>query len=285
MTSYLKSRAPTGAFDFFTYSELIYWVIFCVAINPFRWKWAPFVFLGIGSALPKDIVYREDQIRNGLDDSSVSEIPRIIRLLTQSQPSTQRATVETYFTPSASFTHPFCRTGSFEGSRWLIWCIYRWYKILSPRIDFDIGGVAFDEKNLTLYVNIHQVFRIWVIPFYNAPVSFVTVLKLVRYPPLPPQPSYSTPINPNDAQNGTIYKASSEKPLFYIQSQKDLYQVNEFFKFFSQFGILSGLLLLWQFLSTAICVVGALVFWPVSWVEQNVIGGNKERSIGDAVIG
>ncbi|KAL8728747.1 MAG: hypothetical protein Q9181_005232 [Wetmoreana brouardii] len=66
MTSYLKARAPTGAFDFFTYSELIYWFIFCVAINPFRWKWAPFVFLGIGSALPKHIVYREDQIRNGL---------------------------------------------------------------------------------------------------------------------------------------------------------------------------------------------------------------------------
>lgn len=25
MTSFLKSKAPTGAFDFFTYSELIYW--------------------------------------------------------------------------------------------------------------------------------------------------------------------------------------------------------------------------------------------------------------------
>ncbi|KAL8728748.1 MAG: hypothetical protein Q9181_005233 [Wetmoreana brouardii] len=219
-------------------------------------------------------------------EDPVSEIPRIIRLLTQSQPSTQRATIETYFTPSASFTHPFCRTGSFEGSRWLIWCIYRWYKIMSPRVDLDIGGVAFDEKNLTLYVNVQQVFRIWAIPFYNAPVSFVTVLKLVRYPPLPPQPSYPTPFNPYDAQNGSRYKAtSSEKPLFYIQSQKDLYQVNEFFKFFSQFGILSGLLLLWQFLSTAICVVGAMIFWPVSWVEQNVIGGNKERSIGDAVRG
>ncbi|KAL9006736.1 MAG: hypothetical protein Q9188_000514 [Gyalolechia gomerana] len=66
MTSYLKSHAPTGAFDFFTYSELTYWFIFCIAINPFRWKWAPFVFLGIGDALPKDIVSREDQIRNGL---------------------------------------------------------------------------------------------------------------------------------------------------------------------------------------------------------------------------
>lgn len=66
MTSYLKSRAPTGAFDFFTYSELIYWFVFVVAINPFRWKWAPFVFFGIGSALPRNVVRGEDQIRNGL---------------------------------------------------------------------------------------------------------------------------------------------------------------------------------------------------------------------------
>ncbi|KAI4287035.1 MAG: hypothetical protein L6R35_003708 [Caloplaca aegaea] len=66
MTSFLKSKAPTGAFDFFTYSELIYWFVFCIAINPFRWKWAPFVFFGIGSVLPKEIVRREDQIRNGM---------------------------------------------------------------------------------------------------------------------------------------------------------------------------------------------------------------------------
>ena len=66
MTSYLKTHAPTGAFDFFTYSELLYWFVFCIAINPFRWKWAPFVFLGIGSALPREVVSGEDVIRNGL---------------------------------------------------------------------------------------------------------------------------------------------------------------------------------------------------------------------------
>lgn len=66
MTTFLKSRAPTGAFDFFTYSELIYWFVFCIVINPFRWKWAAFVFLGIGSALPFELVKREDRVRNGL---------------------------------------------------------------------------------------------------------------------------------------------------------------------------------------------------------------------------
>ncbi|KAI4258065.1 MAG: hypothetical protein L6R42_005321 [Xanthoria sp. 1 TBL-2021] len=157
---------------------------------------------------------------------------------------------------------------------------------MSPRIEITIDGVAYDEKNLTLYVNIHQVFRIWVIPFFKAPVSLVTVLKLVRYPPLPRQPSYSTPISPNDtAINSSHRSTSSEKPLYFIQSQNDLYQVNEFFNFFSQFGILSGLLLLCQFVATALCIVGATMFWPISWVEQNVIGGNREKSIGDAVRG
>ncbi|KAL8663110.1 MAG: hypothetical protein Q9202_004147 [Teloschistes flavicans] len=224
------------------------------------------------------------KIKNGLTAPAVSEIPGVIRLLTQSTPATQRATVEQYFTPSASFTHPFCRTGSFEGSRWLIWCIYRWYKIMSPRIDLEIDGIAFDEKKLTLYVNIHQIFRIWIIPFYKAPVSLVTVLKLVRYPPLSPQPSYSTSVNPNGSQSGSL-ASSSKTPLFFIQSQNDLYQVNEFFKFFSAFGVLSGVLLLFQFVATAFCVLGAGLFWPVSWVEQNVIGGNSQKSIGEAARG
>lgn len=66
MTSTLKSLAPTRAFDFFTYSELIYWFCFIVVINPFRWKWALFVFFGIGQGLPSAIVEQEDKLRNGL---------------------------------------------------------------------------------------------------------------------------------------------------------------------------------------------------------------------------
>jgi len=65
-TRWIKSKAPTGAFDFFTYSELTYWFLFCVVINPFRWKWALFVFFGIGSALPMRVVKGEDCLRNGL---------------------------------------------------------------------------------------------------------------------------------------------------------------------------------------------------------------------------
>lgn len=66
MTSTIKSLAPTKAFDFFTYSELIYWFVFVALVNPFRWKWAVFVFFGIGDGLPRAIVEKEDKLRNGL---------------------------------------------------------------------------------------------------------------------------------------------------------------------------------------------------------------------------
>ncbi|KAI9742770.1 MAG: hypothetical protein M1818_003499 [Claussenomyces sp. TS43310] len=44
----------------------VWWFCFCIVINPFRWKWAFFVFFGIGYALPNRVVRREQSIRNGL---------------------------------------------------------------------------------------------------------------------------------------------------------------------------------------------------------------------------
>jgi hypothetical protein len=71
-TKFIKSAAPTAAFDFFTYSELIYWFIFTIVVNPFRWKWAAFVLMGIGASLPKLIIRQEDRIRGlvGWDKSA-----------------------------------------------------------------------------------------------------------------------------------------------------------------------------------------------------------------------
>ncbi|KAH0605249.1 uncharacterized protein H6S33_005231 [Morchella sextelata] len=59
-TRWLKTRSPTGAFDFFTYGELCWWFLECVVVNPFRWKWAFFVFTGRG--MPMGIVKRERKI-------------------------------------------------------------------------------------------------------------------------------------------------------------------------------------------------------------------------------
>jgi hypothetical protein len=60
-----------GAFDFFTYSELIYWFAFTLVINPFRWKWALFVLFGIGKALPMKVVEHEDRLRNGMGNQTI----------------------------------------------------------------------------------------------------------------------------------------------------------------------------------------------------------------------
>ena len=125
---------------------------------------------------------------------------------------------------------------------------------------------AYDAQTLRLYVTMHQIFRLWAIPFFSAPVTLTTVLQLVPKP-------YPTPHHPE------------KRDLYFIQSQNDLYQVNEWIKFISQLGLLSLFLYAWQIIATALCVLGAFLFWPVSWIEQNVIGGNYVRSLREAVKG
>jgi hypothetical protein len=76
------------------------------------------------------------------------QISHVIRLLTEGSPEDQKHALDTYFLPDASFLHPLCRVPSFShysvplfgnvDSRWVIWMIYRWYKILSPRILSDV---------------------------------------------------------------------------------------------------------------------------------------------------
>ena len=66
MTRFTKIKAPGGAFDFFTYSDLVYWFCFTIVVNPFRWKWAAFVLCGIGKEVPLGVVEKEDRARNGM---------------------------------------------------------------------------------------------------------------------------------------------------------------------------------------------------------------------------
>ena len=99
-----------------------------------------------------------------------------------------------------------------------------------------------------------------------APVKFVTLLELTPAP----QMSSSTMNGPTK---------------YLIQSQNDLYQVNEFIKFASPLRIAWLFVLVTQFVATAFCVLGALLLSPISWVEENMIGGNRERSVKDVIMG
>ncbi|KAK4199638.1 hypothetical protein QBC40DRAFT_340374 [Triangularia verruculosa] len=124
-------------------------------------------------------------------DHPVKDIKNVIRSLTQGSAEEQVATVSKYFAKGASFTHPFCRVPSFKDrripltnitnldSRAAIIAIYRWYKLLSPRISLSISSVSFDQKTNTLYVRLAQDFSIWFIPFHKARrVELVSVLTL-----------------------------------------------------------------------------------------------------------
>ena len=64
----MLTRTYRGAFDFFTYGELLWWFFFTLVINPFRWKWVLFVIFGVGSALPLKVVEHEDRLRDGLEN-------------------------------------------------------------------------------------------------------------------------------------------------------------------------------------------------------------------------
>ena len=61
--------------------------------------------------------------------------------------------------------------------------------------------------------------------------------------------------------------------------------MNEFVKFVSLFGGLSVIVIAFQLVATGLCVLGAVAGWPVSWVEQNVVGGNRERGLAEVVKG
>ncbi|KAI9731632.1 MAG: hypothetical protein M1818_007762 [Claussenomyces sp. TS43310] len=186
----------------------------------------------------------------------VKEIPHLIQELTMGSPRAQKETLMTYFLPNAAFTHPLCRVSSFSGlsipllgpidSRWVIWMIYRWYKILSPKIKLDVHSAVFDQKQQVLYVSISQIFHLFFVPFYRSDVSLVTVLKL-------------------------SHDVGSNK--YYIQSQEDHYQLNEFIKFILPGG--ATFFWLCQWCAALLCVVGSFLATPATWLEEKYAARKK----------
>ncbi|KAF2213088.1 hypothetical protein CERZMDRAFT_96756 [Cercospora zeae-maydis SCOH1-5] len=185
-------------------------------------------------------------------DDPVAEIRSVVHRLTQGSPREQELAIKTYFTSDASFTHPFCRTGSFEGSRWLVLQIFQWYKIMSPSIILNVSSIAYDEDRMILYVSISQIFSIWFIPFHSSAVDLTTVLQLTHQP-------------------------GSRQ--FYIQSQNDLYQVDQFFQFFAPWGIGTAIVLFWHFWATIFCVLLAQLGRPFTRLMQSRWQKKQQRQL------
>jgi hypothetical protein len=210
-------------------------------------------------------------------DNPTEEITQVVHTLCQGTPDQQTEAINTYFTPNASFTHPFCRTGSFDGSRNLIHAIYKWYKLLSPKIELNVNSIgkihpstlpsinphnskltslpttAYDSHNLILYLNITQILSFWMIPFHHANVTLTTELHLTRPP-------------------------NSRK--FYIKAQNDLYQNDQLIRFFMPFGLGELSMHMWQYSSTMMCVFGAFLLAPATRLQQSWLEQQGERNGG-----
>jgi hypothetical protein len=126
---------------------------------------------------------------------------------------------------------------------------------MSPQIrNVHINSVALDKSHgsiSTLYVNLDQTFSIWAIPFHRADVNLTTVIKLRK-----------------DESDGK----------YYILSQEDLYQTDQWVRFFWFGG--SFVVMLVQFLATLISAASTYVFSPVTWLEQEgAVGDQKGRGV------
>ena len=183
-------------------------------------------------------------------ENPTEEIFDIVRVLCQGSPPEQQKTLRTYFTPDAEFIHPFCRVNSSSGSRDAIGAIFRWYKVMSPRIQLSFQSAAFDEKNHILYVSLQQTFHNRLLPFSTTTPRLTTVLHL--------RPGLAG--GTANGANGTT-RSTSSPTKYYIASQQDLYQTTEFVKFIVPwFDLGSVLVYLWQMFATAMCVLGVWLF-------------------------
>jgi len=100
-----------------------------------------------------------------------------------------------------------------------------------------------------MFINIHQVFALFFVPFYEADVRLTTKLHL------------------RQLKDGK----------YYIKSQEDLYQVNDLIKFFVPF-VGAGFLWTCQLLATFGCTLGALIFAPFTWYQQQMLDSKTEKA-------
>lgn len=194
-------------------------------------------------------------------DDPTSEIADVIHALCTTPPSVQQAAINKYFTPDAEFNHPFCRTYNSPTSRFQLSRIYRWYKILSPQVSLKVHSVSWDKINDVMYVGITQNFAIWFIPFHQSDVSLVTVLRLVQQ-----QNRLGAPTNENTYSTLANLDMNGGGK-WYIKSQNDLYQTDQFIKFV--LPPFAFILVFWQYFATLVCIICSYVFEPVSWWEES----------------
>ncbi|KAL2175647.1 uncharacterized protein P884DRAFT_247213 [Thermothelomyces heterothallicus CBS 202.75] len=223
-------------------------------------------------------------------ENPAQDIKQVVQTLAQGTPDAQRDAIYRYFAPGAAFEHPFCRVPSFKNlhipgvgsfdSRLLIAAIYRWYKILSPKIELEIESCVHDERANLLYLTIFQVFSIWFIPFHRAPVRLVSEKRQAVQEGA--EPSYAA-VTAGDAPASDAASSSAAGPptRYVIDRQQDLYQVNEFLRFVAlQPGSAAAGFL--QLVATLMCLLGATLLSPlINTVWPRAKTGKEEEEKGN----
>jgi hypothetical protein len=124
---------------------------------------------------------------------------------------------------------------------------------------------------MLLYVSLHQIFSIQFLSFHKSHASLTTVLHLIKLETFPSSTSQ---------HEVKASQRTDSRTKYFITSQNDLYQTSEFVKFvFPWFGLGTFGVMLWQFIGTLFCIMGTVLGWPISSLEENVFGGNQERRI------
>lgn len=103
-------------------------------------------------------------------------------------------------------------------------------------------------------------------PFYKAQPSLVTKLQLTHARETGLDTSYSGVVK--RAPGATANLAQK----YYILSQNDLYQTDQWIRFLLPWGIGSSAVFLWQVFATFLCVIGAMLLWPLTWFRENIFG-------------
>ncbi|CAK7273923.1 hypothetical protein SEPCBS119000_005907 [Sporothrix epigloea] len=225
-------------------------------------------------------------------ENPAQEIKEVIAALCTKPSSEQHAAISRYYLPDAEFVHPLCRVPSFGqkdtiggtdslttvNSRRIIAAIFRWYKLLSPHVEFGVESVAWDAARHTLFVAMHQRFALWFVPLYAAHVRLVVELQLEArvdgnghgsnsYAAVTAAHTTNGKDGLNNAANtsrgrlvdgvsGTL--PNPPRTRYYIQRHEDHYQINEILKFFT-LGFGAWLWALMQLFAAAMCVGGATV--------------------------
>ncbi|KAG5916857.1 hypothetical protein E4U42_007468 [Claviceps africana] len=203
----------------------------------------------------------------------VREIASVITTLTTGSPRQQQDVLDEYFLPNASFLHPICYVPSFTkgrlaplapsiDSRWVILCIYRWYRTMSPTIDIGVDSAVFDQKTGQLFVNIHQTFSIFFLPLYSARVRLLTVLHLEQRTSWSPDATVSRAAIVESREPAPLSGPGQERAKYYIALQEDFYQADDFAQFVVP-RVGRYLWCAWQLFSSLLCVVCACVFLPL----------------------